>query len=317
MPSDKPSISTIIVSYRCAEALAETLESLAAQSYDGPTETVVVDNASGDGTPEVARGFRNVKLVESPENVGFAQANNLGIHETAGEFIFVLNPDVILPSELLAELADYLIEHPDVGAVGPTLTDSSGDLQKYCAWKDYTFIAAVGDAIGVSQGLLKRVFYIGCLYREQYYDSDPKNVFSLSGSCALIRRKTFDAAGGFDERYFLFGEDLDLFRTVRRKGFRVVYLPSGPAVHITGNSMGSFNPTVGAAGIESAVSYNRKYRGRLAGLLLLAAAYISLAMRFTFFRFVAALSPEMTAASRRVDYYKNVLRIVSGKALQE
>jgi GT2 family glycosyltransferase len=317
MSDGKPSIDVIIVSYRCAEALAETLESVAAQSYDGQVETLVVDNASGDGTAEVARGFRNVELIESPENVGFARANNLGTRETAGEFIFILNPDVILPPGLLSQLVDYLIEHPDVGAVGPTLVEPTGRLQKYCAWKGYTLLAGVGDAVGVSRGSIGRLFNVGCFYPDRYYEGAPKDVFSLSGACVLIRRRAFDAAGGFDERYFLFGEDLDLFRTIRRRGFRVVYLPSGPAVHKTGASMGTFDPHVGAAGIESVVLYNRKFRGPLKALSLLAAAYVSLAVRFTVFRLVAALRPEATAASRRARYYKNVMRILSGKKFRE
>jgi GT2 family glycosyltransferase len=314
---DKPLVNIIIVSYRCSDTLRRTLKSVAAQRYDGPVETTVVDNASGDDTTDVARGFPNVRLIESPVNLGFARANNLGVRETTGEFIFILNPDVILPPELLAKLADYLIEHADVGAVGPTLVKPSGSLQKYCAWKNYTLLACVGDSIGVSRGLLKRFFYNGCFHANRYYEGVPGDVFSLSGSCTLVRREAFDAAGGFDERYFLFGEDVDLFRTIRRKGFRVVYLPSGPAVHVTGASMGTFDPSVGAAGIESVVLYNRKYRGRLKALSLLAAAYVSLATRFTLFRLVAALQPETTTASRRARYYKSVLRILSGKELRE
>lgn len=317
MSDGKPSIDVISVSYRCEEALAETLASVAAQSYDGQIETLVVDNASGDGTPEFARGFRNVKLIESSENVGFARANNLGARETTGEFIFILNPDVILPPELLSQLADYLIECPDVGAVGPTLVEPSGRLQKYCAWKNYTLLASVGDAIGVSRGSFSKFFHRGCFYPDRYYEGAPKDVFSLSGACVLIRRRAFDAAGGFDERYFLFGEDLDLFRTIRRKGFRVVYQPSGPAVHITGASMGTFDPHVGAAGIESVVLYNCKYRGRLKALLPLVAAYVSLAVRFAVFRLMAALRPEATDASRRARYYRNVMRILSGKKFRE
>lgn len=317
MVKDKPPVNIIIVSYRCADTLRGTLKSVAAQRYDGPVETIVVDNASGDDTTDVARGFPNVRLIESTVNLGFARANNLGVREATGEFIFILNPDVILPPELLTQLADYLIEHADVGAVGPTLVEPPGSLQKYCAWKDYTFLACVGDAIGVSRGLLKRFFYNGCFYPNRYYESALKDVFSLSGSCTLVRRNAFDNAGGFDERYFLFGEDLDLFRTIRRKGFRVVYLPSGPAVHITGASMGTLDSSVGAAGIESVVLYNQKYRSRLKALLLLAAAYVSLATRFTIFRLMAALRPETTTASRRARYYKSVLSILSGKKLRE
>jgi N-acetylglucosaminyl-diphospho-decaprenol L-rhamnosyltransferase len=313
----KPSIDVIIVSYRCREVLPEALKSVAAQRYGGPVETTVVDNASGDGTADAARDFPNVRLIESPVNLGFARANNLGVRETTGEFVFILNPDVILPPGLLSQLSDYLIEYPDVGAVGPTLVESSGWLQKYCAWKNYTLLAGVSDAIGVSRGPIGKFFHQGCFYPDRYYEGAPKDVFSLSGACVLIRRKVFYAASGFDERYFLFGEDLDLFCTIRRKEFRVVYLPSGPAVHMTGASMGTFDPYVGAAGIESVVLYNLKYRGRLKALSLLVAAYVSLAVRFTVFRFMAALRPEAAGASRRARYYRNVMRILSGKKLRE
>jgi GT2 family glycosyltransferase len=313
MAIKKPAITVIIVSYKCPEPLKETLSSVMAQRYEGPVETVVVDNASRDETPEIVKRFPNVKLIESRENLGFARANNLGAREGEGDFLFILNPDIVLPQGLLSRLADYLTDDPRVGAVGPTLIEKTGRLQKYCAWKNYTTAAAIADVIGLSEGLPRRFLRAGCFYPHDLYYGEPKEVFSLSGSCALIRKEAFLAAGGFDERYFLFGEDLDLFRTIRRKGFRVVYLPSEPVVHMTGASMASFNPVVRIAGIESPILYNQKYRGAITGLMLMAAAYFSASARLAFFSFGAALRPEETAASRRARYYQKVIEILSRK----
>lgn len=308
---DRPSITAVIVSYRCPETLEGTLRALLSQDYKGPVETIIVDNASGDGTPDVARRFPGVRLVELPENVGFARANNVGVREGTGEYVLILNPDAVLPAGLLGELARYLDGDSSAGAVGPTLVDRTGKLQRYCARRAYTFLEGLADVADLKEGLLGWLFSSGGLYPQEYYERGPKEVFSLSGSCALIRREAFEAAGGFDERYFLFGEDVDLFRTIHEKGFKVVYLPVGPVVHLTGTSMGAFNPTVGAEGIKSAVNYNRKYRGRLVALCLASAAFLSLSLRYAAARVIAALKPQETSFSRRARYYGDVIKLLS------
>lgn len=310
----KPSVSVIIVSYKCAEALIKTLESVTKQDYDGPVEVIVFDNASGDGTVAAAKRFPEIRLIESPENVGFAKANNAAVKESMGEYLFILNPDVILPQGLLPRLTDYLTENEDVGAVGPTVVGRSNSLQKYCAWKGYSLPAAIVDACGLRLRVTDYLFRKGCFYGDGFYAGEPKDVFSISGSCALVRRKAFDAAGGFDERYFLFGEDLDLFCTMRRKGFKVVYLPAGPAVHMTGASMGLYNPVVGAAGIKSSILYTIKYRGIKIGLALRILGLVSLGLQYAVLKLAAALRAEETRFSRRADYIGEVIKILTGRS---
>jgi GT2 family glycosyltransferase len=310
----KPSITIIIVSYRCAEALVNTLESVVTQSYDGPVEVIVFDNASGDDTPAAAKRFSEVRLIESQENVGFAKGNNAAVNESRGEYLFILNPDVILPQGLLSQLVDYLIENENVGAVGPTLVERSGRLQKYCAWKDYPLTAAIIDATGLRSWIAGHLLRKGCFYKDSFYAGEPKEVFSISGSCALVKREAFKTAGGFDERYFLFGEDLDLFHTIRRKGFNVVYLPCGPAVHTTGASMGLYNPIVGAAGIESVIMYNTKKRGKAIGFLLQAVALSSLGLQLATLKLAAALRPDETSFSRSANYVHEVIKLLAGKS---
>jgi N-acetylglucosaminyl-diphospho-decaprenol L-rhamnosyltransferase len=308
----KPSVSVIIVSYKCAEALVKTLESVIMQDYDGPVEVIVFDNASDDDTVAAAKRFPEVRLIESPENVGFARANNAAVKESVGKHLFILNPDMILPQGLLSRLNEYLTENEDVGAVGPTLVGRSGRLQKYCAWKGYFLPAAIADACGLRSRITDYLFRKSCFYGDGFYTGEPKEVFSISGSCALVKRKAFEAAGGFDERYFLFGEDLDLFRTMRLKGFKVVYLPAGPAVHLTGASMGLYNPVVGAAGIRSSVLYTAKYRGIKVGLALRILGLVSLGLQYAILKLTAALRPEETPFSRRADYTGKVIKILIG-----
>jgi GT2 family glycosyltransferase len=310
----KPSVSVIIVSYKCAEVLTKTLKSVSMQDYDGSVEVMVFDNASDDGTVAATKRFPEVRLIESRENVGFAKANNAAVSESVGEYLFILNPDVILPQGLLSRLTDYLTENEDVGAVGPTLVGRSGRLQKYCAWKGYSSPAAIIDACGLRSRITDYLFRKDCFYGDGFYAGEPKEVFSISGSCALVRRRAFEAAGGFDERYFLFGEDLDLFRTMRLKGFKVVYLPAGPAVHVTGASMGLYNPVVGAAGIKSSVLYTVKYQGIKVGLTLQILGFVSLGLQYAILKLAAALRAEETPLSRRADYVGEVIKILTGRS---
>lgn len=310
----KPSVSVILVSYKCAEALIKTLESVNKQDYGGPVEIIVIDNASDDGTVAAAKRFPEIRLIESPENIGFAKANNAAVKESTGEYLFILNPDIILPQGLLSRLTDYLAENEDVGTVGPTIVGYSGRLQKYCAWKRYSLPAAIVDACGLRSRITDYLFRKSCFYGDGFYAGKAKEVSSISGSCAVIRRRAFEAAGGFDERYFLFGEDLDLFRTIRLKGFKVVYLPTGPAVHMTGASMGSYNPVVGAAGIKSSILYNIKYRGIKVGLALQILGFVSLGLQYAVLRLATALRPEETPFSRRANYVGEVIKILTGRS---
>ena len=126
-------ISVIIVSWNAREYLRECLASVAATARDDVSETIVIDNASADGSAEmVSREFPEVILIRSKENLGFAAANNLGLQRARGEVLALVNSDVVLHPNCLRTLQAFLERHEDVGIVGPRIVGRDGQVQSSC-----------------------------------------------------------------------------------------------------------------------------------------------------------------------------------------
>ncbi len=131
-----PTVSVVIVSWKVKRYLLNCLKSIYASDYPGKIEIIVVDNNSKDGTIEaISKTYPNVKLIASKENLGFARGNNLGFKEAKGDYIYILNPDTLIPKNNISILADYLTTHPDVGMTGPKVLFEDGSIQLTCARK--------------------------------------------------------------------------------------------------------------------------------------------------------------------------------------
>lgn len=263
-----PVVSVIIVSYRCAAALGQTLQHLVPQRVAGGMEIIVVDNDSGDGTADTARGFEEVTLIEAGANLGYSAGNNLGFKHASGDYIFILNPDVFLPGDIIQSLIDELEKRPEAGAIGPRIVDGNGALSRFCARRLLLIPVIVAELAGLESTFIGRIARRGYFYPYDFYDKGPVRVPALSGCCMMLRREAFEAVGGFDERFFLFAEDVDLCAWLGEAGWEVVYAPLGPAVHLEGQSMGVGNPKVAAAGADSLLYYAEKhYSKRVLGML--------------------------------------------------
>ncbi len=126
-------ISIVIISWNARAYLRECLESLRATHSPVVREIIIVDNASSDGSPDMVQSsFPEVALIRSSENLGFARANNLGIERASGEFVALVNSDVVVHKDCFERLAAFLREHQDVGLVGPKIIGADGQLQCSC-----------------------------------------------------------------------------------------------------------------------------------------------------------------------------------------
>jgi GT2 family glycosyltransferase len=179
---------------------------------DVPSEAVVVDNASSDGSADaVASEFPEAKLIRQPFNVGFGRANNAGLQQAEGRFVLLLNPDVTVMPGCVGRLADFLLVRPDVGAVGPRLQRPDGSLD-----------------------LAARRFNqynMGHLPPSEIHEMD-----AGTAACLMVRRAAVDRVGFFDPDYFMYGEDLDLCFRLKSGGWKIYYLPTARAVHLKGES---------------------------------------------------------------------------------
>jgi GT2 family glycosyltransferase len=260
-----PKVSVVIVSFNTREDLLGCLASLEHAPKERIEEVVVVDNASGDGSVEaVGRLYPQVRVLANPENVGFARANNQGLRASCGRYVLFLNSDAELRPGALEALSATLERCPEVGIAGPRTLNTDGTVQvsygpplsPLAEWKQRRKVRAVTRR---EPGTMRR------LEVESRSDGSPGWV---SGSCLLARRETLEAISGFDERFFLYEEDVDLCLRARRAGWEIAYVAGASVVHHLGRSAKTRPSATRLEYQKSHLLYYHEHNGRLwTGLL--------------------------------------------------
>lgn len=224
-------VSVVVVAYRSRAHLPACLASLQAAAEGLPLELVVVDNASGDGTPDLVRqAFPWARVLENETNRGFAAAANQGARGARGRHVLFLNPDAVPSAGSLAVLVRALDADPSVGLVGPQLLNPDRSPQP-SAWIAPGFRSLAFDAL-----LLANLFPRSRMSFLTVEGTEPREVSCLSGACLLARRECFESLAGFDERFFLYHEDFDLCLRARAAGYHVQLVPEARVVHSVGGS---------------------------------------------------------------------------------
>jgi GT2 family glycosyltransferase len=229
-------ISVVIVNYNVREFLNNALISLY-KALDGySSEVFVVDNASDDGSVElVQKNFPQVHLIANTGNVGFAKANNQALARSSGKYILLLNPDTLVQEDTFSSLIDFFEHHPDAGMVGCKILNPDGTLQLPCRRSFPTPWTAFTKTFGLSSLFPNSKLF--ARYNLTYLDPDKwYEVDAVSGSFMMITREVYEAVGGLDETFFMYGEDLDWCFRVQRSGRKVYYVPSTSIIHYKGES---------------------------------------------------------------------------------
>jgi N-acetylglucosaminyl-diphospho-decaprenol L-rhamnosyltransferase len=225
-------VSVVLVTYESAEDLAACLATLPAAAGPHELEVVVVDNASRDGSAEIARRL-GVKLLENPANLGLSRAIDLGAAATDAPWLLLVNPDTRLAPGALARLLATAAADPTIGCVGPHLRNSDGS--EYPTGRRFPsiLVGALHAALGTvwPGNPATRHYHMADLDR-----SRPVPVDWVSGACMLLRREAYEAAGRFDAVYFMYFEEMDFCLRLARAGWRVVYDPGAEVTHILGGS---------------------------------------------------------------------------------
>jgi GT2 family glycosyltransferase len=259
-----PRISAVVVSYNTREDLLRCLAALR-DTVGAPLETIVVDNASADGSAAAVRAaFPEVRVVANAENVGFARANNQGLRESSAAYVLVLNSDAEVRPGAVGAMAAILDARPEVAIVGPRTVGSDGRpqvsfgraLTPRSEWAQRRLVR------GVAEG---RPDVLGEVVARCAREHEPDWV---SGSCFLGRRSALEGVGLFDEGFFLYEEDVDLCLRVRRAGGRVLYTPAAEVVHHLGRSMAKDAARARLEYHRSHLRYYRKHNGPAARLAL-------------------------------------------------
>jgi GT2 family glycosyltransferase len=249
------SLSIIIVNYRCWSRLDECLKSIDSQDVNG-IEVIVVDNHSNDGKgKDFCNAHPQVKFILQDTNAGFAQACNRGAKEAKGEWVLFLNPDTILPANILSPLLDRVKQEPSWKLIGiKQLNDHGKNTHPYGVflkwWNVLPSIRSLQQLLNPSKS-------------KQHWGKDPVSYPDwISGSFVLIRKIDFEELGGWDERFWMYYEDMDLSKRAADKGWLRVMYNELVCTHSHGGSS-RINPETKAitktAVIISAIKYLKKY----------------------------------------------------------
>lgn len=228
MSDQPPDISVVIPAYNCGGLLERCLASLRA-SRGVSLDVIVVDNASPEDLGRVRERYPEVRWLRSETNLGYAAANNLGLEGAHGRFVCWLNSDAELPPTALAELLAYLDEHPDVGAVTPRNVGPEGETQPSLT-PDHTMVMA-----WLRDSALHLAFPQAPPFRDwllPHFDwTREQEVATTQTTCLLIRQEAYQQVGGMDPALFLFYNDVDWCRRLRRAGWKLVYVPEPHVIH--------------------------------------------------------------------------------------
>ena len=233
-------LSVVLVNYKVPQLTIEAVRSVLAscRQIEGEVEVIVLDNASDDDSMarlRTALGTEpRVKLLESATNGGFARGNNQAIAEARGEYLLLLNPDTLVGESTLSYCLTFLQTHPEAGAVGPRLINQSGAMHPESKrgvptlWHSFCRFTRL-------YRLAPHSAWLNGYYQGHLSPDEVQQVPVLTGAFLMMRRALYQAVGGLDERYFMYGEDIDLCYTIERAGYHNYYLPT-PVLHYKGES---------------------------------------------------------------------------------
>jgi GT2 family glycosyltransferase len=229
-------LSIIILSYNVRYLLESCLRSVVSAVASIPSEIIVVDNASEDDSVHmILTEFPQVKLIQSQQNLGFAKGNNLGAAEATGTYFLILNPDTIINQEAIAHALAHLESHPTTGAVGLRMVDQDGRFLKESKRGFPHFLSSISKYLGFYR-LFPNSRFLNHYYQGFLSENGDHTVEVLSGACMMMPGALYRRLAGFDERFFMYGEDIDLSKRVRDLGLSLQYLGSSTIIHFKGRS---------------------------------------------------------------------------------
>ncbi|MFC2158617.1 glycosyltransferase family 2 protein [Acidobacteriota bacterium] len=251
-------LSIILVNYNDKTHVGECLSRIQEEKEGLDLEIFVVDNASSDGSPDlIAERFPEVFLIRSEENLGFSRANNMGFQQSSGEFILFLNTDTQIEPGTLESLLSWMRAHPNCGGAGPRLFDERKEFQ-----------VSFGGSRGFFSEMMDKLFFNSLWKRRIGRMQDTVDTDWISAACLLVRRSAFESVHGFDGRFFLYFEDIDLCLRIKQNGWLLTVLPDAQVFHAGGASTSALSLRSRYFYRQSQLYFYEKHNSRISRLLL-------------------------------------------------
>lgn len=225
-------VSIIYVNYKTADLIVDSIQSVKKLTEGISFEIIVVDNCSGDGSVEqIKKTCPEVTLIQSPENIGFGRANNLGIEAAGGEMVLFLNPDTLLVNNAIKLLYDYLKQHKKAGACGGNLLNinlypvNSFGRRFPSLYEEFLSIFYLKPIVWKHSG---STFY--------NHTCKPLQVASIVGADLMVKRSVLERSGYFSPDFFMNFEETELCLRIKKAGYQIVSVPDARIVHLEGQS---------------------------------------------------------------------------------
>ncbi len=258
-------LSIIIVNWNAKIYLAKCLESVISESKEYKIELIVVDNYSTDKSVEYLKeNFPEVIVIQNNRNLGFSKANNIGISRSKGKFLCLINPDVILHKNCIGNMIRYLKTHAEIGILGPQILGINGKIQRSCTrfpslWKSLCSAFAL-------DSLFPRIELFSSFALNHWSHDSLREVDVIKGCFWLINRRSLNAVGLLDERFFMYAEDIDWCKRFWEEGYSVVFFSNAKVVHYGGASSSNdavrFYIEMKRANLQYWMKYNEKISSR-------------------------------------------------------
>lgn len=281
----KCDLSVIIVNYNTSDFLVRCLESIASQPDVFP-EIIVVDNASQDDSVEMVRNsFPWVTLIANENNLGFAKANNQALEICKGQYVYFLNPDTEVRQGSFVAMVEFMDSHPSMGLAGTRIVNPDGSLQSSVETR-----------------------YPGERHAKQDLRGLKGDIAWVLGASMIGRRSIVQALGGFDEDFFLYGEDQDLCLRLRKAGWTIGYIANAVVVHWEGQSERNNLPAdVWKKKIRAEIAFYRKHYSKKAIRAIRRENLIQALWRLMTLRITLPLSKDRKSALNKLGKYEVVL----------
>ena len=220
-------VSVVIVNYNTAKLTFDCIESIISKTKELDYEIIVVDNDSTDGSCDMLdEDFPAIKYIRNSKNVGFGKANNKGAEMARGDYILILNPDTMLTETTLSEMFKFSERQDNFGAAGVQFMDGSGEYLPESK-RNFPDLKVAG---------AKLLGYSKYYYANHIKQNDIAEVDILTGAFMFVKKEVYDKIGGFDEDFFMYGEDIDLSYRVTKAGFKNFYVGKSKVLHFKGES---------------------------------------------------------------------------------
>lgn len=262
-------IDVVIVNWNSGTQIRDCIDSLQASIAKGQVQVIVVDNGSTDGS-DLGLEQEGVSVLRTGANLGFARACNLGAAQGRSPFVLFLNPDAAVYPDTLDYVLSFMCDsrNASVGVCGVQLEEESGHIARSC-----TRLPTTGSFLVHALGLDRFVPRLGFFMAEWAHDTD-RSVDHVIGAFYLIRRELFDKLAGFDERFFVYLEDLDLSKRVKDEGYSIEFLTKVKAFHKGGGTSDQVKARRLFYSLRSRILYAYKHLGRAFGTLVLLATIL-------------------------------------------